>query len=240
MAVLITRPGEQGQALCQQLNTAGISAFYLPLLKITSGKDFSYAKKELTNVDIIIAISPNAVTFTQQALDGAWPYKATYIAVGQKTAHTLSKHSQQNVHYPDVADSEHLLQLKQLRQVEHKKVVILRGNGGRELIHSTLLDRGAQVSYLEIYRREDITFDADTEIARWKNNRIKQIVITSSGQLNHFVSQLTQTQKSWVFTLQLFVPSQRIAKEAQLLGFLDVITTGSASNRDLLAVLKPK
>lgn len=240
MAVLITRPGEQGQALCQLLNTAGTSAFYLPLLKITSGKDFYNAKKELADVDIIIAVSPNAVTFTQQALSGMWPCKSTYIAVGHKTAHALSKHSQQNVHYPDVPDSEHLLELKQLSQVDGKTVIILRGNGGRELIHNTLLARGAQVSYLEIYRRENITFDADIEIVSWKNNRIKQIVITSLGQLNHFVSQLSQTQKKWVVTLQLFVPSQRIATEAKQLGFLDVITTGSASNKDLLAALKPK
>ena len=96
------------------------------------------------------------------------------------------------------------------------------------------------MSYLEIYRRENITFDADIETVSWKNNRIKQIVITSLGQLNHFVSQLSQTQKNWVVTLQLFVPSQRIATEAKQLGFLDVITTGSASNKDLLAALKPK
>jgi len=240
MAVLITRPGEQGQALCQQLNAAGIKALHFPLLKISPGNDFSCIRKSLANVDIIIAVSQHAVTFSQQALNGEWPNTATYIAIGQKTAHVLSKLSQQNVHYPDVADSEHLLQLKQLKRTKNKNIIILRGNGGRELIYSTLLKRAAHVSYLEVYKRDSLAFDPNVELLNWQSNHIKQIVITSLGQLNHFVSQLTQPQTDWIFELRLFVPSQRIANQAKLLGFLDVINTGSASNKDLLAALQPK
>ncbi|GLT19013.1 uroporphyrinogen-III synthase [Vibrio zhanjiangensis] len=240
MAVLVTRPNEQGQALCQLLDAAGIPALHLPLLTMLPGKDFASIKQNLANIDIVIAVSQHAVSYTQQALNGEWPSNTIYIAVGQKTAHTLGKFSQQYVHYPDVADSEHLLKINQLKHVVGKKIVILRGNGGRELIHSTLLERGAQVSYLEAYKRENLTFDPDIEVLRWKNNHVTSVVITSLGQLNHFVSQLTQTKKEWVFKRQLFVPSQRIASHAQRLGFLDVINTGSASNKDLLAALKPR
>lgn len=242
MAVLVTRPGEQGRSLCQQLNSAGICALHQPLIKILPGKDLSGIATQLNQFDCILAVSQHAVTLTQQTFTSQqeWPQTATYIAVGQKTAHVLSKLSQQKVHYPDVSDSEHLLELDILKKVKGKKVVILRGNGGRELIYETLRSRGAHVSYLEVYKRENLAFDSDLFVPFWQDKHIQQLVITSSGQLSYFVSQLTQAQLNWAFGLQLYVPSARIANEAQQMGFLHITNTGSASNKDLLATLRPK
>ncbi len=70
-----------------------------------------------------------------------------------KTAHYLSKCTQQKVHYPEVSDSEHLLRLPALQNVEQQQVLILRGNGGRELIKDALVRRGAKVHYSETYKR---------------------------------------------------------------------------------------
>lgn len=77
-----------------------------------------------------------------------------------KTAHVFSKACQQSVDYPEISDSEHLLALSMLRDVAGKKVLILRGNGGRELIYSTLVERGATVRYQEAYCRHERPFAA--------------------------------------------------------------------------------
>ncbi|MCG9680694.1 uroporphyrinogen-III synthase [Vibrio sp. Isolate24] len=242
MAVLVTRPGEQGRELCHQLNRAGICALHHCLIEIRPGEDLPGISSQLAQFDLIIAVSQHAVTLTQKAFlpQQKWPKAASYIAVGQKTAHVLSKLSQQKVHYPDVGDSEHLLKLDILKNVKDKKVVILRGNGGRELIYESLKSRGAQVRYFEVYKRENLAFDSDLLVPLWQDKDIQQLVITSSGQLSYFVSQLTPAQLNWAFGLQLHVPSERIANEAQQLGFLHVNNTGSASNKDLLATLRPK
>lgn len=171
MAVLVTRPGEQGRSLCQQLNSAGICALHQPLIEILPGKDLSGIATQLNQFDCILAVSQHAVTLTQQAFTSQqeWPQTATYIAVGQKTAHVLSKLSQQKVHYPDVGDSEHLLELDILKKVKGKKVVILRGNGGRELIYETLRSR-ARMPVILKYTNEKTLLS--TQIYSYLSGRI--------------------------------------------------------------------
>lgn len=241
MAVLVTRPDEQGSALCQLLINAGIDALHQPLISIKPGSSLSGIDKELEQFDIIIAVSQHAVTFTHQmmlASSSHWPKAATYLAVGQKSAHVLSKNAQQKVHYPEISDSEHLLRLDVLQHVANKRIVILRGNGGRDLIFDTLIKRGAKVEYRDVYKRENIAFRSDLLVPLWQDRKVNQLVITSSGQLNHFVSQLSELELDWLFKLTLYVPSERIEQEALQLGFKKVVNTYSASNKDLLAALR--
>lgn len=242
MAVLVTRPGNQGLALCKQLSQVGIDNLHHPLITICPGNKLPGRVNTLFRADIIIAVSQHAVSQTDHVIQQSnqtWPQSALYLAVGQKTAHVLSNATQQQVHYPELSDSEHFLRLDQLKSIQGKRVVILRGNGGRELIYDTLTSAGALVEYIEAYKRENIAFRADLQIPFWQDKHISQIVITSSGQLKHFVSQLNPQQRNWIFTRQLYVPSERIAQEARVLGFKDVTNTSSASNQDLLAALRP-
>jgi uroporphyrinogen-III synthase len=157
----------------------------------------------------------------------------------KKTAHVLSKVSQQKVHYPEISDSEHLLKLDELHNVTNKKILILRGNGGRELIFDTLATRGASVEYREVYKRENLAFRSDLLVPIWQDENINQLVITSSGQLDYFISQFTKEHLDWLFTLHLYVPSERIAQQAREVGFKVVTNTFSASNQVLLAALRP-
>ena len=50
-----------------------------------------------------------------------------------------------------------LLQVRQLREAIARpagRVLILRGEGGRELLAERLREQGASVDYLEVYRRD--------------------------------------------------------------------------------------
>ncbi|MGD8174057.1 uroporphyrinogen-III synthase [Vibrio sp. TRT 21S02] len=241
MAVLVTRPGQQGQTLCQQLNDGGINSLHQPLIQFSSGRELASLPTKIGQFDVIIAVSQHAVSFSSQTLISSnqdWP-ECQYVAVGQKTAQDLSKVCGQKVHYPETSDSEHLLQLPLLNKVKGKKVLILRGNGGRELIFDTLCQRGARVEYLETYKRENIRFNSRFLVPIWKTKGIKQLIITSSGQLVYFVSQVAEEFHNWLFQLQLYVPSKRIAEEARDIGFTSIVNTEGASNKDLLAALKP-
>ncbi|OLQ93672.1 uroporphyrinogen-III synthase [Vibrio ponticus] len=243
MSVLVTRPGKQGLALCRQLEELGIKAIHHPLITIQAGEQLSSLKQQLPLADIIIAVSQHTVEFTHQALTNAnlnWPNTAVYLAVGQKSAQFLSKAVNQKVHYPEVSDSENLLNLPLLQQVSGKRIIILRGNGGRELIYETLRERGAIVEYCEVYKRENLAFHSEIAVPFWQDRQIKQLIITSSGQLSFFIEQIAPQYRDWIFQLVLLVPSERIAIEARRVGFQTVVNTGSASNKDLLASLWPR
>lgn len=243
MTVLVTRPQEQGTALCQRLRETGIPAIHHPLIDTAAGAELPLLLTALPTADIIIAVSRNSTLYSDEFLTDRgikWPEKARYLAVGQKSAHLLSKVCQQKVNYPEISDSEHLLALSPLQDVKDKQVVILRGNGGRELIFETLAQRGAQVRYIEVYQRKNRPFNAGNLVPEWQQAGVDRLVVTSSSQLAFLLSQLDEPMRNWLFTLHLFVPSARIEQEARTLGFHQVTNTVSAANEDLAAALQPK
>ncbi len=242
MAVLVTRPDEQGKELCRQLEDIGITALHHPLISIEAGTDLSQLIPDIHKCDTIIAVSQHAVALSDLFLrnqQSFWPTSIRYLAVGQKTAHLLSKATGQSVNYPQVSDSEHLLELSELQSVSGQDIIILRGNGGRELIYETLTQRGAVVQYKEVYQRADLPFDAKLCVEKWQQAHVDTLVITSSHQLTYFISQLDENCLKWALQLTLVVPSERIARDAKALGFERTLITNSASNPDLVAALQP-
>ncbi|NNN46037.1 MULTISPECIES: uroporphyrinogen-III synthase [unclassified Vibrio] len=242
MAILVTRPGEDGIELCHRLTERGYKALHHPLITITAGRELTQLCVELAQYDLIMAVSQSAVSLTQQGLQAQglpWPTNAIYLAIGQKTAQVLSKACQQPVHYPEISDSEHLLELPVLQEVHQKRMVILRGNGGRELISQTLTQRSAQVWCREVYRRVELPFDWQPMLQRWQQVNVDTLIITSLHQLTFFMSQLTAHAQAWACQLRLLVPSERIGREAITLGFQHIVITGSAANHDLVAALQP-
>ncbi|NAW57676.1 MULTISPECIES: uroporphyrinogen-III synthase [unclassified Vibrio] len=241
MTVLVTRPAPAGQQLCQQLAQVGQPAIYHPLISIDPGRELSELLTRLPHSDILIAVSQHAAHFADLTLSQnqhPWPTNTLYLAVGQKTAHVLSKATQQKVHYPDISDSEHLLQLPQLQQVQDKKILILRGNGGRELIYDTLTARGAHVHYLEAYQRHNLVFDAKRSVADWQAQQVDTLVVTSAEQLRFLFAQLPAAIQPWVQKQRLLVPSARICTQAHQLGFRHVVNVGGASNNEIMKALQ--
>lgn len=235
MNVLVTRPGADGKKLCDLLSLEGIQAYHHPLLQIEQGMGFHALKDQLDDYDIIIAVSQHAVFWASQRLalsNQDWPKKIRYFAIGNKTAQSLQQQVQQEVFTPQISDSEHLLNLAELQNVEMKNVLILRGNGGRDLIYQTLLQRGAKVDYCNIYQRVFLPLK-DDDFQHWLNLEMTHIVVTSSEQLSYLVQRMPATYDKWFKQLYLFIPSQRIARDAQSLGFLNIINTGSAANPKL-------
>ncbi|WP_332405421.1 uroporphyrinogen-III synthase [Vibrio metschnikovii] len=240
MAILVTRPEPQGEALCQLLQQHGHHALHHPLIRIDAGMDLALLRSELSSYEVIVVASQHAVSWVEHTLQAerlSWPTSAIYVAIGQKTAQVLSKASQQLVHYPEISDSEHLLALPALQSVAGKRVVIWRGNGGRELIYQTLHQRGANVDYREMYQRRPLPFDGETALARWQAANVDTLIITSGDQLAFFCSQLPRKAQAWTRALRLLIPSQRIAEQARELGFQHTVITGSAANRDLVAAV---
>lgn len=236
MVVAVTRPGSEGEELCQKMQEMGLSAFQFPLISFSQGEGGCQLFSLLKRADITIAVSKQAVQWADEQLrtqQKKWPVTSKYFAIGQKTAEKLRSVSHQQVCYPEISDSEHFLQLNALANVDNKRIVILRGNGGRELIYSTLKDRRARVEYCEVYRRHKLDFDGNSVLNDWQNRKVTHIVTTSAEQLEYLYLQFPETK--WLCQQKVIVPSARVACLANELGFNNVLVSGSASNPDLLA-----
>ena len=232
--VLITRPLNKSNELAFLLRKHQIVCLTHPLIKITSISSPN-PQLVLSQAGIIIAVSDNAVYYAAQQIE-QWPSAASYFAVGEKT-----KQQFEAIHVtaqsPQKATSEGLLQLSSLVNVKGERVVIIRGNGGREHLAQQLIQRGAKVSYLEVYQRQLVSFSNGDSVMQWQQHRINTIVVTSAEILHHLYNNIGESNLSWLQDLCLVVPSERIAKIATFLGAKRVELSHGADNQSILNIL---
>ncbi|MCC5868687.1 MAG: uroporphyrinogen-III synthase [Gammaproteobacteria bacterium] len=156
---IVLRPAPEGQALAAQLRELGLVTRHFPTLEIQPLAGVSLPG---TPPDLLIFISPNAVRHGAATL-GAAPV-ARVAAIGSATAAALAQAGRP----PDILpanngyDSEALLATDALADVAGRRIWIVRGAGGRALLGDTLLERGAQVRYVEVYERTPVQPDEQT------------------------------------------------------------------------------
>ena len=227
--ILVTRPRQQAAALAEAIHTAGGEAFVFPALAIEAVPfaALGTALATLDGADIILFISPNAAQFGMAAIRaaGRLPPAAQIFAVGPGTARALQAEAVPGVVTPPGQDSEALLALPQLQAVEGRRVVIVRGVGGRVLLAETLIARGASVAFLECYRRLRPRADAGPLLACWQTGGIDAVTITSAETLHNLAALLGETGAPLLANTPLFAPHEKIAEAARRFGIAPVIAT---------------
>ena len=246
LKVLITRPEAKAQELALLLDEQGIANARQALFDYQLNASTTDVVSALENADILIFVSVAAVEFTHAScpLNKNFSNKSpqTIFAVGNATKRALMALGITNIISP-AAQQEHsegLLKLSQLGDVSNKKVVIFRGDGGREHIANTLKQRGANVNYIESYQRVWRTLPINTA-EQWREQQINCIVITSNDillALYEYLTNATNTTDSyWKTQCRWVVVSERIEKNAIALGLKRVINARSASSKILCNTL---
>jgi len=240
--IVVTRPREQAAQLAQRIEQAGGNAILFPLLEISPPADPQPLRElvaRLPEFNLVIFISPNAVRYGMEAIRTAGasispsPSPASgrgelkIATVGQGSAKALRDLGVQEIIAPqDRFDSEALLALPELQNVNGWRVLIFRGDGGRELLGDTLKTRGATVEYAECYRRAKPQQDAGALLAANPH----AITITSSEALGYLWDMLDESGRARITAVPLFVPHARIAEAAQRLGWCNVIPTAGGDD----------
>lgn len=238
MKVLLTRPEGRNQAMSAALSKRGIAHLVTPLLGVDAAPS-NLSVSTVLSADIIIFVSTNAVHFGSQALGQPWPQTASYFAVGKATWDSfdgvgISGHRAAD----DNQQTEGLLALEALTQVAGKNVVIVRGNGGRELLGETLTARGAKVEFWEVYQRTCPTYDADNLCREWQTFGIDTIVLTSPAMLENLITLVPKELFPWLSACHIIVPSSRAEAQAIARGMTHVTNAGAAHAEAMLAALK--
>lgn len=245
MSILVTRPSPAGEALVELLIEHGLFAYHTPLITFSPGRDLDKLPQYLATLrqdDIIIAASQHAVHYAQAQLSRnniQWPEKNHYFAIGAQTAAKLQQATHLSVSWPKGREiSEQLLKLPQLQHVAGKNVLILRGNGGRQLLAETLEERGASVTFCECYQRHSIDYDGDELCRQWQRININTLVITSGEMLQQLYELVPENYRNWLCDCRLLVVSERLADQARLLGWSKCDIADNADNGALLRALQ--
>jgi uroporphyrinogen-III synthase len=234
--IVVTRPAEQCEHLAAALAALGAHPVLFPVLAIAALDDptpLLDAAIRLDGFDLAVFVSPNAVAKALEVILARrnWPAHVRVATVGKSSERELARFGIGDVIAPqDRFDSEALLALPELQDMAGKRVVIFRGDGGRDLVFDTLLARGAAVEYVAAYRRSVPATDPAPLLRLWNDGRLDAVTLTSSEGLRNLWQMLGRLGQSWLKRTPVFVPHARIAEQARALGLSRIETTGPADD----------
>ncbi len=242
--IWVTRPAQQAAELCSMIEERQGRPLSLPALVIRPvPEEISTAQNTrlLASADIVIFISKNSVVHARERLPhiiGMLQGK-TILAAGRATAGSLQELGIGRVDCVDSGGTEALLGLPSLSgsEIRDKRVLIIRGQGGREELRDGLLARGAGVHYLEVYRRgkPDIS---QAEMAKfWHDETPDALVVTSLAGLDNLVEMTPAAQGVRLRGTATVVMSERIRQYALEAGFTRVAVAQDNSDAGLLDAL---
>ncbi len=243
--LLLTRPAEECEALAATLAEAGVHSSSLPLLAIEPLPESAEQRAMILELDryCAVVVSKPAARLGLELLDRYWlqpPFGQAWFSVGGATGAILEAYGL-DVSWPERGDdSEALLALPRLAQALARpdpKVLIMRGEGGREFLAETLRGRGVQVDFLELYRRSLPDYPPGTLVQVVRSERLNGLVV-SSGQGLLSLHELAADTWRELCELPLFVPSPRVAEMARQLGAKRIVDCRGAGAAALLAALR--
>lgn len=232
MRVIVTRPQAQAEPLAATLRAAGIDAVTLPLIEIAAAHDaqpLHAAWAALAEYTLAMFVSANAVQYFMQARPhGArWPQPLWAAAPGPGTAAMLRAAGVPPAMLieprpGDAFDSEALWQRLRERDWQGRRVLVLRGENGRDWLGEQLRSRGAQVDFVAAYRRALPRLDAaasallDAAVARPREH----LWLVSSSEAAANLRRLAP-QADWAQATAV-APHARIVATLHALGFGEV------------------
>jgi uroporphyrinogen-III synthase len=219
LTVVVARPAAQAGPLLASLRAAGAEPIAIPALVIEPlALDPAEARADC---DWLIFTSANAVEHYPGPLPAAGGPRIA--AVGRATARALAERGVAVDALPrERFDSEGLLALPEFAAPLSGSILIVRGQGGRELLREELERRGAGLRVAEVYRRRRAAPDPGTLAllgeALGAGRRIVTAV-TSVEILEGLLAQLPDTVAAALRATTLLVPGERVAAAAAQLGW---------------------
>ena len=258
---VVTRPAGQSGELSARLAADGIETLEFPLIDIAPVVDDAPLRAAFASLDryaLVVFVSPNAVDHAFAKFDAIWPHALPIGVVGPGSIASLARHGVAAPGHRIVSpsssvdddgarfDSEALYAALETElgegAFEGKRVLIVRGDGGREWLADRLREAGAQVEAVAAYRR----VVPDPSIGAWERVHAllagaphAWLVTSSEGvrNLNELAHEhLTATEITALKRAPLVAPHPRIAETARGLGFDSITMSGAGDERIVRAL----
>jgi len=227
--LLVTRPQPQADAWSLELRAHGVPAHALPLLQIEHAAEPAArdAWRSLERYALVVFVSPNAVQsfFALQPVGAAWPATTQAASTGPGTTQALREAGVSAAQVVEPAreaaqfDSEALWQRLRERAWMQARVLVVRGDGGREWLGDKMRDAGAQIEFVRAYRRVLPQWSAEQQalVERALTAPQHTVWLLSSSQATANLLALLP-QESWQ-AAQAWATHERIAEAARAMGF---------------------
>ena len=227
--ILNTRPVHQQAELTRMLQRDGAELLSFPVIDIEPlaiGPAQMQLAQAIGDYDILLFVSRNAVEGAFRFIDCTRLQSATCFGViGSGTRSALAAalaHSHFNLDDCLLAgepySSETLLQAPALRQVEGKRILIVRGQQGRNLLGDELIGRGALVEYAEVYRRAIPAQGSDVFDRLVAPAFPTLVVLTSAEGMHNLVKLVDESTAQALFKVPWLLISERMRESALKLG----------------------
>ena len=232
--ILVTRPADQAREVSEAIEAEGGCAVQFPLIEIipvTQPAAFLPLASGLREFALVFFVSPNAVAHGLAGLRqvAPWPSGLEVAAVGAGTRRALEAAGFATVIAPESGfDSEAVLELPAFSAevLRGRRVLIVRGDGGRELVGETLHARGARVEYLCCYHRRCPEADPAPLLALARGDRLDAISLTSSVGIENFARIVGTGGLDHFAEIPGFVSHPRIAERLRHYGMRRGVLTG--------------
>lgn len=226
--VVLTRPRELAEPFARLLDSRGAHAIVFPAIEIQPLPP-PPSLAGLAEYDLVVFTSPSAVRVARAA-QPPWPPRLA-AALGAGTRRELEHTGARAIIAPQAgADSEALLALPQVQRLAGKRVLIVRGEGGRELLAESLKARGAVVEHAVCYRRTKPAADAAQLVEAWRRGEVDALTAYSAQALDNFAA---MGGAELIAALPVFVPHERIARRARALGAREVAVAAGGDDQML-------
>jgi uroporphyrinogen-III synthase len=237
VGVLVTRPKHQSLDLETAIEREGGLPIRFPTIEIIARNAAAVAEDayRLPKPDIAVFVSSNAVEHGIEHADGA-----RIAVVGPASAEAVAATGRQvDIMPADGFDSEHLLTTPELFNVAGKRVRIIRGQSGRELLARALRSRGAEVDYLSVYKRSLPLYRADEVdalLADWRAGKVNVVTVMSVATLDNLIALLPESALPMLARTPLVTPASRVIK--QVVELLPGMPTTLADAPDAAAMVR--
>jgi uroporphyrinogen-III synthase len=242
--VLVTRPDPAGSELCKKIDDEGYKSIHLPTIEFAFPKDAAHMKKAIALLgeqDWIIFISPQAVMACVPLILDAWPVLPRHIqfaGIGKGTSMALAAAGYKAIFPKDEWTAEALLNMPAFQDVAGKKIAIVRGEGGREILEEGLIARRALTTSIIVYRRVMPDIDMTNCIELLKEKQIGIVASTSYTGVEHLKTMVGDSAWPYLQKVPLIVVSERIRTLAHELGFQSIFLANNASHAAMLETIK--
>lgn len=244
--IAITRPMGQFEPLASRIRAAGgipVAAPLLDIFPLPNVSQIQAAGSTLSQFDWVIFISPNSVQHSLPHLLNraqTWPPTTKIAGIGPGTARALADFDLPCL-LPEGQrfDSEGLLARSEFAEpaLRGQRILLIKGEGGRELLADTLSARGASVTAVSCYQRRAPDLLLNPFEACWQQGRLDAILLSSSEGAANLLAAASPEQRTKLYTSLFFAPHPRIVDKALSLGLHQVILTGPADDGTLAGLL---